>query len=113
MRVREHCIGVLLASGFSPAVAARSYATLGHYVVGFAIQMNGHGNADRLDDPQVSALFHDLDAAQFPATVAVADSLPVSVQDEFAFGLDLILSGLSQLRRSERRPSRTRRQVED
>lgn len=31
-------------------------------------------------------------------SVAVADSLPVPLEDEFAFGLDLILDGLAQVR---------------
>jgi hypothetical protein len=46
----------LLDNGFSPALAARSYAT-----------------------------------------VAVADHLPVPLEDEFAFGLELIIDGLARL----------------
>ena len=43
----------------------------------------------------MAQLFHNLDPRQFPATVAVADSLPVPFEDEFAFGLDLIVEGLT------------------
>lgn len=34
----------------------------------------------------------------FPATAAVADSLPVSLEEEFAFGLELLVQGLSRVR---------------
>jgi len=92
--VRERMIAFLLANGFPPALAARSYATLARYILGFAIQLtNIRGD---LDDHRLAKVFHDLDPGQFPATVAVADSLPVPWEDEFAFGLELIIDGLSQ-----------------
>jgi TetR/AcrR family transcriptional regulator, tetracycline repressor protein len=97
MAHRERCIAVLLDNGFPPPLAARAYATLARYVLGFAIQLHtpstGHFDAARL-----SATFRNLDRSVFPATVAVADSLPVPLEDEFAFGLELILEGLGQLR---------------
>lgn len=34
----------------------------------------------------------------FPATAAVADSLPVFPKEEFAFGLELLVQGLSRVR---------------
>jgi hypothetical protein len=43
-------------------------------------------------------LWNNLDPRQFPATVSVADHLPVPLDDEFAFGLELIIDGLSQTR---------------
>jgi hypothetical protein len=109
MRVRENCIAVLLSSGFPPLLAARSWATLGRYVVGFATQINGHGAISHLTDRQLSAVFHHLDPSLFPATVAVADSMPVPLEDEFAFGLDLILTGLSDRLRVNRGRSRPNR----
>jgi hypothetical protein len=45
----------------------------------------------------MSAYFHELSSAEFPSTLAVADSLPVPLEDEFAFGLELIINGLRQL----------------
>jgi TetR/AcrR family tetracycline transcriptional repressor len=70
------------------------------YVLGFAIQLNDHGVAGQPDDAQLSAVFHGSDPVFFPATVAVADTLPVALEDEFAFGLELIVAGLTQLRDS-------------
>jgi AcrR family transcriptional regulator len=92
--IRERMIAFLLDNGFPPALAARSYATLARYILGFAIQLTSiRGD---LDDIRLAKIFHDLDPGQFPATVAVADSLPVPWEDEFAFGLELIIDGLTQ-----------------
>jgi AcrR family transcriptional regulator len=94
LAARERMIAFLLANGFPPALAARSYATLARYVLGFAIQLTSpHGD---LDDAGLARVFHDLDPGQFPATVKVSDHLPVPLEDEFAFGLDLIIDGLTQ-----------------
>ena len=92
--VRERMIAFLLDNGFPPALAARSYATLARYILGFAIQLPSIGGD--LDDNRLAKIFHDLDPGQFPATVKVADSLPVPLEDEFSFGLDLIIDGLTQ-----------------
>jgi hypothetical protein len=92
--VRERMIAFLLGNGFPPALAARSYATLARYILGFAIQLTSiRGD---LDDNRLAKVFHDLDPDQFPATVAVADSLPVPWEEEFAFGLELLVDGLTQ-----------------
>lgn len=95
MALRERCLAVLLDGGLPPSLAARAYATLARYVLGFAIQLAGSGNGAERE--RVSARFHDLSSADFPATRAVADSLPVPLEDEFAFGLELIVNGLRQL----------------
>jgi TetR/AcrR family transcriptional regulator, tetracycline repressor protein len=92
MTLRERCLAILLHNGFPPPLAARAYATLARHVLGFAIQR------DAPDDASLPAAVLGLDPARFPATTAVADSIPIPLDDEFAFGLDLILSGLGQLR---------------
>jgi len=94
LAVRERMIAFLLDNGFPPALAARSYATLARYILGFAIQLTSiRGD---LDDNRLAKIFHDLDPGRFPATVAVADNLPVPWEDEFAFGLELLVDGLTQ-----------------
>ncbi len=50
MALREHCVAVLLDGGFPPRVAAFAYAALARYVLGFAVQVNGHGGARQLDE---------------------------------------------------------------
>lgn len=90
---RERLIAILLDNGFPPQLAARSYATLARYVLGFAIQLTGDS---RPEDARLAGVFHRLDPELFPATVSVADHLPVPLADEFAFGLDLIVNGLAR-----------------
>jgi AcrR family transcriptional regulator len=108
LAARERMIAFLLDHGFPPALAARSYATLARYILGFAIQLTG--TRGDLDDARLAQVFHDLDPGRFPATVAVADSLPVPWEDEFAFGLELIVDGLTQaLQREPQRRKGKRR----
>jgi TetR/AcrR family transcriptional regulator, tetracycline repressor protein len=102
---RERLIAILLDNGFPPPLAARAYATLARYVLGFAIQLTTPNATGRPNEAQLSATFHSLDPTKFPATVTVADSLPVPLEDEFAFGLELILNGLNQMRDSSARAS--------
>lgn len=96
LAIRELCLTILLDNGFPPAVAAHAYATLARYVLGFAIQLSGsavHGQ----QDAALSAAFHGLDPSRYPATVAVANDLPVPLEEEFAFGLRLVVAGLERL----------------
>ncbi|NUR94165.1 MAG: TetR/AcrR family transcriptional regulator [Kribbellaceae bacterium] len=100
---RERALALLLAAGFSPALAARAYATLARHVLGFAMQLNQNAAAQRREDTDVSAQLHRLAPDKFPATVAVADALPVTLEDEFDFGLRLIITGLETARTGEAR----------
>jgi hypothetical protein len=92
---REKILSLLLDNGFPPVVAAHAYATVSRYVLGFAIQLAG--SADAQQDARLAAAFHELDPSRYPATVAVADDLPVPLEEEFAYGLRLIVAGLEKL----------------
>ncbi|MEV7088379.1 TetR/AcrR family transcriptional regulator [Streptomyces sp. NPDC093085] len=98
MAVRESCVAALLAAGFPPRTAAHAYATLSRYVLGFAVQFRGPGDPARAEEAEASAVFREADPARYPATVAVAAWLPVPLEEEFAFGLELVLDGLGRLR---------------
>lgn len=91
MNQRERSLAILLASGFEPRMAARTYATLARYVLGFAMQLSNASDEEQ-------DLFVGLDPARFPATHALASALPVSLEEEFFFGLELMLEGLGALR---------------
>ena len=91
---REKILAILLANGFPPVVAAHAYATLSRYVLGFGIQLSGSAAAEQ--DARLAAAFHELDPARYPATLTVADDLPVPLEEEFAYGLRLIVAGLER-----------------
>ncbi|WP_218040154.1 TetR/AcrR family transcriptional regulator [Actinomadura sp. WMMB 499] len=96
MALRERCLAILLDGGFPPGTAARAYTMLSRYVLGFAVQLAGA--SDRDGEAAASAAMRGADATLFPATAAVAGSLPVPIEEEFAFGLELLLDGLDTLR---------------
>ncbi len=96
MALRERCLTILFDGGFPPQVAARAYAALSRYVLGFAVQLGA--SADPPDHTSPSEAFRAADPALFPATVAVSAALPVPLEEEFAFGLELLLNGLDHLR---------------
>lgn len=98
MALRERCVAVLLDNGFPPRTAAQAYATLARYVLGFAVQANRGEGAGRAEDAQAAAAFRSVDPDLFPATLTVASEMPVPIEEEFSFGLQLLLSGLARLR---------------
>lgn len=106
MAIREAGLAMFIDNGFSPELAARSYATLSRFVLGFAMQLSADPNSHAAQD---SVAFHDVDPTLFPATLAAADSMPIPLETEFAFGLRLLINGLEQLQPSPSRlPSRPR-----
>jgi AcrR family transcriptional regulator len=104
MAQREQMIALLLKSGFAPSLAAQACATLARYVLGFATQLSPPGGSTADEDE----VWQTLDPQTFPATASVADHLPVPLEQEFAFGLGLILNGLSQAARPDRRRRKAR-----
>jgi hypothetical protein len=62
------------------------------------MQLSADASAEHQEEADVAAYVHRLDAETFPATVAVADAMPVPLEDEFAFGLELIIAGLEAVR---------------
>jgi hypothetical protein len=85
----------MLVSGFPPEAAARAFTTVGHYVIGFVAQLGGEGGHGG-SKQEIREFFASLDPAQFPATSAAAPYLPSSLEDEFRFGLQLIVDGLAK-----------------
>lgn len=93
MAQREQTIALLLKSGFAAPLAAQACATLARYVLGFATQLSPP-DSDPADQDEI---WQTLDPQVFPATVSVADHLPVPLEQEFTFGLELLINGLSQV----------------
>jgi len=98
MALRERCVAVLLKAGFDTSLATHAYVTLARYVCGLAIQLNHENDAGRRRHEASVAALRGVEPAQFPAVHSIAEALPVSVEEVFPFGLDLILSGLGAFR---------------
>lgn len=100
LRAREIWLTVLLDNGFSLDLAARSATTLGHYVLGFVIQLGGERAGSDIDDDAYDRISQTLDPRAYPALTAAIQSgaLPVPLEEEFAFGLELLLDSLARLR---------------
>ena len=94
---RELVLAILLRAGFTPDTAGRLYATLSHYVRGFAIQLGAHSNAQQ---PQATTpvTLAGANPVRFPATAKAfaSGALPMTIAEEFTYGLDLIL-GIDRL----------------
>lgn len=92
---RETALSVLLSAGFPPETAAKAYTAIAHYVIGFAGQLHVDSTTTPEESQDLRAFYSSLDPAHYPATVTSAPHLPGSLEDEFHFGLQLIVSGLS------------------
>jgi len=96
---RERSMAVLLACGFPLDLAARAYTAVAHYVVGFALQQHAPGAPQPKDAARLRDFYRALDAKTYPATVAAADELTsVPLDEEFRFGLQLVLDGIERRR---------------
>ena len=104
---RERSLAVLLACGFPPDLAARAYTAVAHYVVGFALQQHAPEAPRREDAARLRDFYRALDAEIYPATVAAADELTsVPLEEEFSFGLQLVLDGVKRARTARAEPAR-------
>ncbi|MGS0562163.1 TetR/AcrR family transcriptional regulator [Microbacterium aurugineum] len=90
--LRERMARALLRGGFSADVVATGVATLGRYVLGFAMQANS--------DQAASTAAYSFDERRHPSLIVVAEYLPTTLGDEFDFGLTHLLSGLEATQRA-------------
>ncbi|MHC3124236.1 TetR/AcrR family transcriptional regulator [Acinetobacter sp. GN11] len=95
MRQRERIFDLFLSNGFSAPLAAKAYATLARFVLGFAIQLPDHKSF------QQAGAFENVEWTNFPATLSVIKDLPVPLEVEFSFGLNLMINGLAEIRKDE------------
>lgn len=97
MAARERGIATLLTAGLPAALAASSYAAIANYVVGFAIQQHGASAAEQPSRSELRELYSSLDVKRFPATIAAGPHLAdASSEEEFRFGLELLLDGVER-----------------
>jgi AcrR family transcriptional regulator len=95
---REAMLAVLLDAGFEPSLAARTYLAIVHYVIGFVLAENPDSSAYATNQKRsLKRYYQRLAAGSFPRIVALADELTARDTDqEFVFGLDLILDGIER-----------------
>ncbi|WP_354005293.1 TetR/AcrR family transcriptional regulator [Pseudomonas sp. SO81] len=95
LTLREAWLSMLLDAGFPPSMAASVYTTIAHYVLGFASQLSAGGRISQDTSHHLSQFFDRLDPALYPSTVKIAPQLSnISIDDEFSFGMKLIIHGL-------------------
>lgn len=97
MAFRERCLAVLLAAGFDTSTARAFAATLGRFVIGFAMQLR-EGVDQAASDERAGELMRGSDPVRYPATVAVGAAGVSSVAQEFEWGLDLLVRGMRDAR---------------
>ena len=87
--LRERALQQMLDSGFPPRLALQAWATIARYVLGFGTQLVAA-------EAEPQAAWADVELAQLPATMAVAEYFPMALETEFEFGLSLLISGLER-----------------
>jgi len=97
----DRVLGVLLAAGFPPRVAANAFMALDSYILGFERQ---RANLSLSDEAGTTDAARETLAAvppgAFPSLVRVAEEYAAEPYDDeatFAFGLSLLLDGLQRL----------------
>lgn len=101
-RLTEGLLAVLRSAGLEAELAARAHTTLFTYVLG-ATSWELRQAAE-CDDPdarrQVRAAMESLSADEFPTVVALAPELSRTSggDEQFDYGLDLLITGLEQRR---------------
>jgi AcrR family transcriptional regulator len=108
LRHHDAVLGTLRAAGFSLEETAHAYAVLDAYVYGYAIQeaslpFDGPGGVTEVADPIMELMA----AGEYPHMVEMATGYYLQpgydFGDEFQYGLDLVLDGLSRTQPSSGR----------
>jgi AcrR family transcriptional regulator len=109
LALAEAFLGPLRAAGFADRQAGLAFFLLVDYAIGFAVGgPPSSANEQRVRDPATRAELHrflrSLPPERFPALVALGEHVWVDNRDErFTAGLDVLVTGLEQARRSPRR----------
>ena len=102
LRHHDAVLGILLAAGFSGAMATHAYNLIDSYIYGFVLQERTLPIATPEALAEVGeVLIGQLPGDEYPHLKAVGTELMASgfnYADEFEFGLDLILDGLERSR---------------
>ena len=104
LRIHDAVLGCLLGAGFSDAMAVHAYSVQDAYIYGFALQQTDLSSQTPLDfaaEAQRQMVEYEAALVDFPHLVRVVGGHVAKVgydyDDEFLFGLDVILDGLERL----------------
>jgi AcrR family transcriptional regulator len=103
LRYPESVVGSLRAAGFSVEMAVHAFFTLDAYIYGFAVQEQNlpSGTPEELAG-MAGSILDRLPADAYPHLREVIEDYVMKAgyhyEDEFAFGLELILDGLERVR---------------
>ena len=111
LALAEAFLSPLQAAGFGDREAGLAFFLLVDYTIGFAVSSPRTSvNEQRVRDPATRAQLHEffrsLPPDRFPALVAVGEHVWVDNRDQrFTAGLQVLVDGLEQARRSPHRPA--------
>src|SRR6266545_1054492 len=111
LALAEAFLTPLQAAGFPDREAGLAFFLVVDYTVGFAVSsprtsVNEQRVRDTAIRTQLHEFFRSLPPERFPALVALGEHVWLDNRDErFAAGLDVLVDGLEQTRRSPRRPT--------
>ncbi|OFW61427.1 MAG: hypothetical protein A2133_06250 [Actinobacteria bacterium RBG_16_64_13] len=101
LRYVDSVLGSLRRAGFTPNMASRAFWVLDSYIYGFARQQS-NVQLQQAADPDSPQATRDLPPETYPHLVEAAVSYAAgpgwNIEDEFAFGLEMILEGLDRHR---------------
>jgi AcrR family transcriptional regulator len=103
LRYFDSVLGVLRRAGFSAAMALRAFSVLDSYAYGFVIQEKNLPAGSTTEEREaVESFFRQLPADEYrhlaEIVVNVAMKSGFDYENEFAFGLDLLLKALESIR---------------
>jgi len=111
LALAEAFLSPLQAAGFGDREAGLAFFLLVDYTIGFAVSsprtsINEQRVRDAATRTQLHEFFRSLPPERFPALVALGEHVWVDNRDErFTAGLDVLVDGLEQARRSPHRPA--------
>jgi AcrR family transcriptional regulator len=111
LALAEAFLAPLQAAGFADREAGLAFFLLVDYTVGFAVSsprtsINEQRVRDAAIRTQLHEFFRSLPPDRFPALVALGEHVWVDNREErFTAGLDVLVDGLEQARRSPHRPA--------
>ena len=109
LALAEALLEPLRAAGFGDHQAGLAFFVLVDYTIGFAVGSPASVNEQRVRDPATRAQLHQflrsLPPDRFPALVALGEHVWADNRDQrFTAGLQVLVSGLEQMRKRGRRP---------